>query len=81
MQRIEIGRSLVVDPEVCHGKMTFRGTRVTVRTVLASLRAGDSVDDILRKWPELHREAVEEAIALAAEALLKPYQPPAREAA
>jgi uncharacterized protein (DUF433 family) len=65
----------VVDPDICHGKMTFKGTRVTVRTVLASLKMGDSVEDILRKWPELRREAVEEAVTLAAAALLQPYQP------
>jgi uncharacterized protein (DUF433 family) len=75
MERIEIGQSLVVDPDICHGKMTFKGTRVTVRTVLASLKMGDSVEDILRKWPELRREAVEEAVTLAAAALLQPYQP------
>jgi uncharacterized protein (DUF433 family) len=62
MKRLEIGKYLVVDPIVCHGKLTFRGTRVPVSTVLTFLSMGDSIGDILRNWPELSREAVEAAI-------------------
>jgi len=74
MKRLSIGKHLVVDPKVCHGKLTFTGTRVPVNTVLTFLNLGDSIDDILRNWPELSREAVEEAIRRAAdfEILLNP---------
>jgi len=30
------------DPEICAGETVIRGTRVTLRTVLASLAEGDS---------------------------------------
>jgi uncharacterized protein (DUF433 family) len=56
MKRSEIGNHLTVDPKVCHGKLTFKGTRVPVSTVLTFLSTGDSIDDILRNWPELSRE-------------------------
>lgn len=49
--------------------MTFKGTRVTVDTVLTFLAKGYSVDQLLGSWPELTRSAVEEAIHLASEAL------------
>lgn len=55
------------DPRICGGEPVFRGTRVTVRTVVASLAEGDSVDDILQAFPTLTRERVEAARALAAE--------------
>ena len=70
-RRVEIGQHLVVDPEVCHGRMTFKGTRVWVEAVLADIEKGESVDDVLRNWPELSREAVEEALHLAGELLLQ----------
>jgi uncharacterized protein (DUF433 family) len=82
VQRAEVGRHLVVDPEVCHGQMTFKGTRVPVDTVLTFLAKGYSVDQMLRSWPELTRPAVEEAIRLASESLQTCYASlPAAEAA
>ena len=44
----------------------IRGTRVSVRTVLASLADGDSVEEILRGFPTLDAEAVRAVIAFAA---------------
>lgn len=69
MGQVEVGRYLVFDSEICHGQMTFKGTRVPVDTVLTFLAKGYSVDQLLRSWPELTRSAVEEAIHLASQAL------------
>jgi len=44
----------------------FKGTRVTLRTVLASLAEGDSVEDILGSFPTLSEDDVRAAIAFAA---------------
>ena len=38
---------IVIDPNVCNGRPTVRGTRITAQTVLEFLAAGDSVDDVL----------------------------------
>ena len=66
-----IGKHLVVDPRVCHGRLTFRGTRVPVRTVLHVLSEGRSINQVLKGWPELTREAIAEAIQLAGDALVR----------
>jgi uncharacterized protein (DUF433 family) len=66
MDPVEIGKHLVIDPRVCFGKLTFKGTRVPVETVLVSLTEGRTIKSILGSWPYLKREAVEEAIQLAA---------------
>jgi uncharacterized protein (DUF433 family) len=66
MKRSKVGRYLVVEPKVCHGKLTFKGTRVPVETVLHFLAKGKTIEGILADWPELKREAIEEAIELAA---------------
>jgi uncharacterized protein (DUF433 family) len=44
----------------------FKGTRVTLRTVLASLAAGDTTKKILSDFPGLKPEDVQAAIAFAA---------------
>jgi len=69
----EIGPYLVVDAEICHGKLTFKGTRIPVATVLTFLAGGDSIEDVMKNWPRLRREAVEEAIRLAARLVQKRY--------
>lgn len=57
---------IVRDPAICGGEPVFKGTRVTLRTVLASLAEGDPVDEILTDFPSLAADDVRAAIAFAA---------------
>ena len=52
--------------DVCGGEIVLKGTRVTVRTVLASLAEGASVEDIVSDFPTLTKPAVRAVIAFAA---------------
>jgi uncharacterized protein (DUF433 family) len=54
------------NPVICGGEPVIAGTRVTVRTVLASLAEGAEVDSILADFPSLNRDAVRAVIAFAA---------------
>lgn len=58
---------IVVDPLICHGKASIKGTRIMVSVVLDNLAVNLSIDDILRSYPSLTREAVQATIAYAAE--------------
>lgn len=57
---------IIRDRGVCGGEPVFKGTRVTLRTVLANLAGGDSPDEILTDFPSLKAEDVQAAIAFAA---------------
>lgn len=57
---------IVRDPAVCGGEAVVKGTRVTVRTVLASLAEGMSVSEIIRDFPTLDEDSVRAVIAFAA---------------
>ncbi|MCI0573966.1 MAG: DUF433 domain-containing protein [Myxococcaceae bacterium] len=59
---------IVREPGVCGGEPVIRGTRVTLRTILASLSEGDANDDILAAYPTLLVEDVRAVIAFAADA-------------
>ena len=74
MKRLEIGEHLVIDPSVCHGQLTFKGTRIPVETVLLFLSTGRTIDWVLAEWPRLTREAVEEAMRFAIAALVERYK-------
>jgi uncharacterized protein (DUF433 family) len=56
---------IVRDKAICGGEPVFKGTRVTLRTVLASLAAGDSTEEILSDFPSLKREDIQIAFAAA----------------
>jgi len=74
MKRVELGEYVVSDPAICHGKLTFKGTRVMVEPVLAAFANGQTIDDIVTKdWPTITKEAVDEALMLAIHSLVKGY--------
>ncbi|HLZ13456.1 MAG TPA: DUF433 domain-containing protein [Candidatus Acidoferrum sp.] len=60
------GTRIVRDNRICGGEAIFKGTRVTLRTVLASLAAGDSAEEILTDFPTLKTEDIQAAVAFAA---------------
>ena len=55
-----------IDPNVCHGKPCIKGTRIMVSIILDYLKAGESVETILREYPTLKEEDVRAAIGYAA---------------
>ena len=54
-------------PEVCHGKPCIRGTRVLVSSVLGSLAAGFSRQELLAEYPGIRAEDIDAALAFAAD--------------
>lgn len=63
MQRI------TVNPEICNGKPTIRGLRITVKTILEYLAAGESVENILTAYPILEKEDIKAALDFAAKSM------------
>jgi len=57
---------IVRDGQICGGEPIFKGTRVTLRTVLASVAEGGISDQIIAAFPSLTREDIQAAIAFAA---------------
>ncbi len=50
---------ITVDPEVCGGKPTIRGKRLTVQTVLGFLAAGDTPEGIMEDYEFLELADIE----------------------
>ncbi len=67
-----IGRYIVTDPEICHGKPTFRGTRILVAHVLEQVAEGTAWEAIIQEWRgSITEEAIAEAVRLASQAFLE----------
>ena len=71
-KRKEFGQYIVADPEICGGQLTFKGTRIFVKDVLAMLAKGYDWDRISSEFDgRLSHETIAEAIALASDALIE----------
>jgi uncharacterized protein (DUF433 family) len=57
---------IVRDPKICGGESVVKGTRVTIRTILASLAEGATVEELLKNFPTLKEKDVRAVIAFAA---------------
>lgn len=63
----EWSERLFSDPNICHGKLCIRGTRVLVSVILDNLAAGLLPQEIVDEYPPLVLNDVRAAIAYAAE--------------
>ena len=55
------------DPEIMHGAVCFRGTRIPVSVVLDNLAGGETAATILDEYPSLKPEHIPAAISYAAD--------------
>ncbi len=71
-KRVLLGRYIVADSAICHGKPTFRGTRIMVWQVLEMLAQGLAWETIVEECHNsITKNAIAEAIKLSGEAFLK----------
>ncbi|MDI6807239.1 MAG: DUF433 domain-containing protein [Candidatus Aenigmarchaeota archaeon] len=71
--RVEIGKHIVIDTEVCHGQPTFKGTRVLVSDILELIAAGEPIEKILEEYPSITKEMIQEALEWAAKIIGEEY--------
>jgi uncharacterized protein (DUF433 family) len=66
-----LGRYIVVDPAICHGEPTFKGTRIFVAHVLDQVAEGLAWESIIEMWGgAISKDAIAEAVRLARDAFL-----------
>jgi uncharacterized protein (DUF433 family) len=65
----QLKQMVVSDPKVMMGKPVIVDTRITVELILEKLAAGETPEQILESHPRLTRQAIQAALAFAAEAL------------
>ena len=71
IQKKNIGRYIVSDPKICHGKLTFTGTRIFVDDVLDMVAEGLSWNYIEEQWHDaISKDAIKEAVLLSKESLM-----------
>ncbi len=64
---IDWRQHLASDPQICHGELCAKGTRVPLTNILDSLAEGATREEILHGYPWLRPEHIDAAIAYVAE--------------
>ena len=67
MGRVILNKNIIADPQICHGKPTFKGTRVMVWQILELLEKGVGHKEIYTAYPNLPSGAIESVLGYAAE--------------
>ncbi len=67
MTHEELLERISVDPNVCTGKPSVRGTRIYIAVILDALAEGLTPEEIIDHYPSLKLEDVRAAVAYAAE--------------
>lgn len=57
---------ITINPNVCNGKPTIRGLRITVDFVLKLIGDGYTAEEIVREYPDLEKDDVYQAAKYAA---------------
>jgi len=58
-----VGRYIISNPVICHGKPVLRGTRIMVSQVLEQVASGMVWDAIIEEWRgSISKEAIAEAV-------------------
>lgn len=60
---------IVVDPKICSGKPTIRGTRIMVKNILGMVAGGYTLSRIIDAYPELTNDDVTAALEYASQVI------------
>lgn len=56
-----------VDPDICHGQVCIKGTRIMVSVILDNLASGETAERILKSYPSLGEDDIRAALGYASE--------------
>lgn len=62
----QIADRISIYKKICNGKLTIRGTRITVQTLLEFLSEGNNPSEILKQYPSLDETDIQSALKFAA---------------
>ena len=65
---MDYSQYFIRDPQVCGGEYIIKDTRISVRTILASLAEGATMEEILKDFPTLTEDQIRAVIMFAADA-------------
>ncbi|MBC7440846.1 MAG: DUF433 domain-containing protein [Flavobacterium sp.] len=62
-----ISDRITIDNDLCNGKPTIRGMRITVNNILGFLSAGETREEILFQYPSIENEDIDACLKFASD--------------
>lgn len=66
---------VTINPQVCDGQPTIRGMRITAKTILEYLAAGETQGAILKAYPVLEPQDIQACLQFASRTLARKVHP------
>jgi len=64
---------ITIDPNLCNGKPTIRGKRITVQTIVEFLSAGETHEEILKQYPSLEAQDIQACLVFVSKLMDRKY--------
>ncbi|WP_028522950.1 DUF433 domain-containing protein [Runella limosa] len=62
-------KRITINENICNGKPIIRGYRITVKTILEYIAAGETVENLLMAYPFLEKEDIDACLQYAVRAV------------
>lgn len=66
---------VTISPQICNGQPVIRDIRITVKTILDYLAAGETPDNILKAYPQLEKKDIQACLQFASHTLERKVYP------
>jgi len=53
-----MNNQIVSDPNICHGQACVKGTRIPVHQIIHMLAAGNTIETLLKEFPNLKKDDI-----------------------
>ena len=60
---------ITTNSQICNGQPIIKGMRITVKTILDYLAAGETIENILQAYPQLEKKDIQACLQFASHAL------------
>lgn len=70
---MELSDRITIDENICSGKPTIRGKRITVQTIFEFLSAGETQEEIIKQYPSLEPEDIKACLRFASQIMNRNY--------
>ena len=67
-------KRIISHPDICNGTPVLEGTRITAKTILEFLAAGDSIEEVLEEYPALTKADILGCLDYASKAMANHYE-------
>lgn len=64
---------ITIDPDLCNGKPTIRGKRISVQSIVELLSAGETTENILAHYPSLEKDDIKACLIFASQLMNHKY--------